>query len=286
MANDLDTAWNKEWKWNPGQGEAALLKIHDGVMQKVQGIIQWYYDKKKWKAWWSQLLRAAAIVLTTVGGLIPLVSSLGWLTFISIDKSGQLPYLFLGVAAGCVGLDKFFGFSSGWIRYITTALALEKARDAFNLDWIALETKANLNPGERLPQMLQRLSQFSSLIDTLVEQETQAWVNEFQSSLSQFEKAANERLEAVRPGAIEVTISNAEKAQDGFILSLDGMAIERVQGSEGQIGHVTPGLHKVAVAAVVGGQSVIASQIVNVAPGIATKVTLALPVTSSLAATA
>ena len=230
-------------------------------------------------------LRAAAIVLTAVGGLIPLVSSLGWLTFISIDRLDS-SHLFLGVAAGCVGLRQILWFLSGWICYITTALALEKARDAFNLDWIALETKANLNPGERLPQMLQRLSQFSSLIDTLVEQETQAWVNEFQSSLSQFEKAANERLEAVRPGAIEVTISNAEKAQDGFILSLDGMAIERVQGSEGQIGHVTPGLHKVAVAAVVGGQSVIASQIVNVAPGIATKVTLALPVTSSLAATA
>ena len=37
-------------------GQAALLKIHDGVMQKVQGIIQWYYDKKKWKAWWSQAI--------------------------------------------------------------------------------------------------------------------------------------------------------------------------------------------------------------------------------------
>jgi SMODS and SLOG-associating 2TM effector domain 2 len=62
---------------------------------------------------------------------------------------GETGYLLIGLAGGCVALDRFFGYWSGWIRYITTALALEKSLDEFRLEWAR-------NPAKLRGQPLQR----------------------------------------------------------------------------------------------------------------------------------
>lgn len=41
----------------------------------------------------------------------------------------------LGIAAGLVMLDRFFGFSTAWVRYISTELHLRQILDEFRLDW-------------------------------------------------------------------------------------------------------------------------------------------------------
>ena len=65
----------------------------------------------------------------------------------------------------------------------------------------------------------------------------------------------------------------------GFDVALDGMNVRaNVRGTKYQVGYVSPGPHKVEVSARVGGQTLEASELVNIAPGEIAKATLALPV--------
>jgi len=239
--------------------------------------IDWYGRHKRRLAWKSRLLRLLAIIFTAVGGLTPIIGSLGW----AQDRNiGQLGYLFLGLAGACVGLDRFFGFSSGWIRYITTKMAIERALSDFRFEWAMMVAKMGANDPtpDQVQLMVQRVKEFSSAINTHVDQETQAWVSEFKTNIAEIEKTAKDQAEATRPGAIEITVTNGMDTEGGFTVTLDGMEVRTVRGTKYQIGYVPPGPHKVAVAGMIKGEELDASELVNVLPGEVAKATLALPV--------
>jgi hypothetical protein len=87
-----------------------------------------------------------------VGGLAPILKAM--LTPDTLRRMpfelGDAGYLLIALAGGCVALDRFFGYSSGRIRYTTTALALEKSLDEFRLEWAAiLRSFAASLPNER-----------------------------------------------------------------------------------------------------------------------------------------
>jgi hypothetical protein len=230
------------------------------------------------------LLRISAILLTTLGGLAPIMGSTGWLKLQSFDYEPavrMLGYVFLALAAACVGLDRFFGFSSGWMRYIMTALMLEKSLSEFRMEWAMIVAK--LGGGSPTPEqvqsMLQRIKEFVAYVDGTVEDETRDWVSEFKTSIADVERTVKEVGAAARPGAIDVTVTNGMDAEGGFDVALDGMNVRaNVRGTKYQVGYVPPGPHKVEVTARVGGQTLEASELVNVAPGEIAKATLALPV--------
>src|SRR5690606_33827087 len=105
---------------------------------------------------------------------------------------GQLGYLFLALAAACVGVDRFFGFSRGWMRYITAALVLERLLSEFRLEWAMMRAKfGGRSPSpEQVQLMLQSIKEFLLRVDGEVEKETQEWIAEFQSSLAEIERTA------------------------------------------------------------------------------------------------
>jgi hypothetical protein len=115
--------------------EKSINMIYQYAEAKSTQTINWYLGHKKQKAVCSRVLRFGAIVLTTLGGIAPVVSSIGWLGPRPNEIMGKAGYLLLATAAACVGLDKFFGISSGWMRYISAALSLQKAQSEFRLDW-------------------------------------------------------------------------------------------------------------------------------------------------------
>lgn len=260
----------------------SLTRLFQYVEKHAQDSIDWYGRKKSRKAWMSSWLRLLAIFWTTLGGLTPILGSIGWheLTILKTPVSlGNVGYLFLGFAAACLGLDKFFGFSSGWMRYITTMMALQRRLSEFRFEWAMMLAKmAEQKPTtDQVQLMIQRLKEFLITVDTDVDQETQAWVSEFKTNLSEVEKSAKAQADTNRPGAIDITLTNGMKTEDGFTVSIDGMEVKRVHGTQYQIGYVPPGPHKITVSGVIGGQPVDASSLVNVAPGAIAGVTLAFP---------
>jgi SMODS and SLOG-associating 2TM effector domain 2 len=276
-----DLAWG-----TPEEARDSIKKLYEYAEAVADTSIYWYGCHKRKIAWKSRLLRLFAIIFTALGGLTPIISSLGW----SIQRGpgvverldfGQLGYLFLGLAAACVGLDRFFGFSSGWMRYITTKMTLERALSDFRFEWamMAAMQGKSLPASEQIQQMIQRVKEFSSAINTHVDQETQSWVSEFKTNIAEIEKTAKAQAEAARPGAIEVIVQNGMETDSGFTVTLDGMRHgAAVRGTKYHIGYLSPGPHMVVVEGTIEGEPLDASEYVNVLPGEVVKASLSLPV--------
>ena len=291
--------------WQPDQVQTCLDSMRQYVEDDVEGAIHWYYAKKPWKAWASQLLKLLTLLATGLGGLLPIVSATG------IFSSGlpeaqrqlrnlqvnQIGYFCFGLAAAFLAFDKYFGYSTGWMRYITTAMSLETALRNFRLDWARTTSGLAGAPpsGAILETLLQKIQDFCAAARTLVEKETQAWVMEFQTNLSQLEKEARAAMDSARaevemaqkeskvaadstrPGAIDLTVENVLDTDHGYDVSVDGeLRKSAVTGKTCAIMKVVSGLHELAVRAVMSGSPAHASEIVNVAAGTAVKVSITL----------
>jgi len=272
-----------EWQ-EPEQIQTSIGLLFEFAEASANYSIDWYEAKRARKASKSRMLRFLAILLTVFGGLTPILGGLG-LSNIPVSKDrtlnlGQLGYLFLGLAAACVGFDKFFGFSSGWMRYISTKITLERILSEFRLDWAMMVAKFGKKaPTEDQVQlMIQRVKEFLTAITTQVEQETQAWVLEFKTNLADIEKSAKEQGESTRPGAIDITVTNGLDAEGGFTVTLDGMDVKsKIKGTNYQLSYVPPGPHKVAASGSIKGEQREVSELVNVGPGEIAKATLVFP---------
>jgi len=270
-------AQNLKWK-KADEVQASINELYEYAEASANASIEWYGKQKNNLARMSQRLRSLAILLTTLGGLMPIVSALGVST-VNVNI-GQLGYLFLGLAAACVGYDRFFGYSSGWMRYITTKMLLEKSLAEFRLDWAMMVAKLgdHTPTPDQVQLMIQRLKEFLIAVNGHVEKETQTWISEFKTNIAELEKSAKTQAEASQPGAIEITVTNGMETEDGFTVALDGMEIRKVRGTKYQIGYVYPGPHRIAITGTIKNEPLDASELVNVAPGEIAKATLAFPV--------
>jgi hypothetical protein len=147
--------------------------------------IDWYLHDKRSKARWSRTLRVLTILLTAGGGLVPLLRASGIETL-----RAEWGYVLLALAAACLGLDRFFGFSSAWMRYLMTSMALQRLLLDFQMDWSMANARmeqASPTPVQCL-DLLQRMKNFAIAVQREVEDETFAWVTEFQSALARIEQ--------------------------------------------------------------------------------------------------
>lgn len=181
------------------QVAAEFNQLYQQIENKALEMIDWYLRDNMSKAKWSRALRLGAILLTTIGGLLPIFQG-------AIQGNyGQYGYLVLGLAAACVGVDKFFGLSSGWIRDMSTQLSLQKILAEFQIGWILLwvDIEDNKPTPEQQKTLLHYLKDFQAQLFTEIHQETQLWAAEFQSSLIQLEKYAKMRSEMQRANQID-----------------------------------------------------------------------------------
>jgi hypothetical protein len=188
--------------WSRPAIDSSLAVLRRYVESEAQRQIDWYFRKMKGKSQASTALRFSAIVLFVVGGLVPICKAT-----LAADTLRKLPfdfgeagYLVIAIAAGCLALDRFFGYSTGWIRYVTTALAIEKSLEEFRMEWTRHTARLlGEQPNEmQLDQLLLTCATFSLAIRSQVEQETKAWVVEFQSNLAQLEEDLHARAAEIK----------------------------------------------------------------------------------------
>ena len=63
--------------WQPNNVQKSLDSMRQYVEDDVESAIRWYYAKKPWKAWASQLLKFLTLLAMGLGGLLPIVSATG-----------------------------------------------------------------------------------------------------------------------------------------------------------------------------------------------------------------
>ncbi len=90
------------------------------------------------------------------------------------------------VAVACVGVDRYFGMTSGWMRDVATAQAVQRRLQALQFDWASESIREVLGPaegtaGEAAERCLGVLRRFTEDVTELVRAETTDWMVEFRT---------------------------------------------------------------------------------------------------------
>jgi hypothetical protein len=271
-----------------GSDSKALWNYSNDLRQSAENraneIINWYIERKNPVARNARALRFMAIVFAAFGGLIPFIVGSGLLPkIVGLDWT-QIGYISLGIAASCIALDRFFGFSSSWIRYITTSIVLQKHLAEFQYDWAVLSSKAvgnEFNP-DMCENMLRRVQTFMLKILTELEKEAADWAAEYRSNLAEMEKATREKLETMGPGSISLRIVNADKIKDGVSILVDGVVKQVSKQQDIFLSPIDPGDHFIQAKGETNGSAITAAGNVRVETGRIVALELRLEVPKSL----
>lgn len=133
---DLGPTERLQLSWEAGQIVTSLEALFERITEEAESAINWYLRAKRPKKCCAIWLRVGSIASVTVAGIIPILSQM-----FTVEGRPRIQPAWatvaLGVAAALVLLDRFFGFSSGWMRYIATELNLRQLNQEFQLDWEA-----------------------------------------------------------------------------------------------------------------------------------------------------
>jgi len=266
--------------WNGTDVKESLNAIFYYVEAEAAKSLTWYWRGKRIKRFLSRWIQFLAVSLTVAGGMVPIVIQL-WPRTPPINPLWTS--LFVGIAAGLLALDKAFGFSTGWARYVVAATSIRRALEEFRMDWMLLESNFSIpSTTENLRILLTRAKDFRMAIEALVFRETQDWVTEFQSNMSQLERDVTAQVDKLKeqaekvaapPGAITVDLPNADTAAPGKVQ----VKLENAEGTvtdETLTGkkawtrlNVPPGQYKISATGLVDGKLASADAVVVVKSG-------------------
>jgi hypothetical protein len=271
--------------------EKALKALYEYAESEAKRKIEWYRQKKTWKSQLSWGLRLVAIVLFALGVLVPIIKA-AFPTFTVQYRStfdlGQAGYLLIAIAAGCFGLDRYFGYS--WVRYVTTAMAIEKSLNEYRMEWTRVTARNTGIPfrAEVIDGLIRLTKEFVLSTLTQVEHETRLWATEFKSSLADLDrgispsvemiqKELREEADVLQNGALSLKVTNGPETDHGFSVSVDDKVVEEsVLENKCEILSLAPGLHKLRVDGTIEKETAFASEIVRVQPGLVHRLNLTL----------
>jgi hypothetical protein len=257
------TETNSFPNWNHDKAKESLDKVYEWTIQ-----IAWYEKKKKPNRILSQLIRFLSVLLAGIGALCPLIDATKIYEAFNFSQWG---YVFLALAAGIAGFDYYFGCSSGWMRKIVTQVSLERVLKEFRYDWAILEATSFGN-GERDNSVafLKLSKEFTTRTENLVKQETDAWVAEFRTNISNLEKVLKTEIDARKQGSIRVVVKNSSDFENVDIF-LNDIFVKQLKGvSEGVINDVGSGQHEVMVIGERAGKTSKETKVIEVRAGVLT----------------
>lgn len=164
----------------PRDREMTSAEAYSNLQSFLITSTSWYLNKKRNKRRWSKFLRFGAIVLAVSGGLVPIADGV-W-----VDSPHNIGYLLLGVAAGFQLLDRGFGFSAGWSRHLSTAIALQECSMQLAFEYSRL--KDVLEADREAEWAL--ISTVSKRVWKIIGMETTSWASDFASVMDEIEKTS------------------------------------------------------------------------------------------------
>ncbi|MFI1160527.1 SLATT domain-containing protein [Streptomyces sioyaensis] len=166
-----------DWGEPADRLDALYLWTEEGALRAAD----WYLHDRLGKRRGARVLRLGAAAGVTVGGALPLLDLAGvW------AGGASWGCLSLLLAAVCVGGDRYFGVTAGWMRDLATAQAIHRRLEALQFDWAAVSVREVLGPaegtaGEAAERCLGVLRRFNEDLGELVRAETADWMAEFRA---------------------------------------------------------------------------------------------------------
>ncbi|MFE0101267.1 SLATT domain-containing protein [Streptomyces sp. NPDC059009] len=193
-----------------GEPAARLDELYRWVERGALNTAEWYLSDRAWKRRGARLLRGGAALGAVGAGVLPLLDLAG---VGAAAGAGVAAWGFVSLLAGvaCVGCDRFFGLTSGWMRDVATAQAVQRRLQALQFDWASESVREVLGPtdgtaSEAAERCLGVLRKFSEDVTELVRAETADWMVEFRSG------PAPMAMQAMVPSRGEVPAQGARGA--------------------------------------------------------------------------
>lgn len=194
-AHDIQAGPLLGLSWKEEDREASLASVFEHVRKDAFDTIAWYQKARTPKrrvAWGARflsiLLVGAAAFLPLLEGTLPMPVNPLWIS------------LAIAAGVGALALDRALGTSTGWIRCIKTELRIRDGVESFELEWemerATWEGKAPTP--QQVTAMLERAKAQAAQINAIVQEETNAWADEFQNSIHQLDQALQSRAAAAR----------------------------------------------------------------------------------------
>ncbi|HYH82337.1 MAG TPA: SLATT domain-containing protein [Longimicrobium sp.] len=268
--------------WAAADVETSLAAVYSHVMKDADEALGWYQRNRVPKKRGGLSIRVMAVLLIAAAGLLPLVIQLAD-PLLRDGQGNELVRInplwssfFVGLAAALVAYDRYFGLSSGWIRYVSTALSIRTAMEAFEMEWACQRaTLAGAAPNAaQLEQMLAKCKEFANRLNSIVGDETNTWVQEFQASLKEVDNAvraaqdeAKQRKQSSVPGALNLTLANRASVKGKWKVQVDDADPQEYSGNSAALAPLEPGLRLIRVFGTVGDEARAEEKTVTITPG-------------------
>ncbi len=156
-----------------------LDELYQWVERAALDTAAWYLADRVWKRLAARVLRGGASLGALAGAALPLLDLTG-----VVGGAAPWGYLALLSCVACVAVDRFFGVTSGWMRDVATAQAVQRRLQVLRFDWASESAREVLGPaegtaGEAAERCLGVLRRFSEDVTELVRVETADWMVEF-----------------------------------------------------------------------------------------------------------
>ncbi|EFE76372.1 membrane protein [Streptomyces filamentosus NRRL 15998] len=162
-----------------GEPAERLDELYRWVETGALDTADWYLNDRVWKRRAARALRMGTAAGVVAGAALPLLDLTG-----ALSGSAGWGYLSLLLGAACMACDRYFGLTSGWIRNLATAQAVQRRLQVLQFDWASEWVREMLGPtegtaSEATERCLGVLRRFSEDVTELVRSETADWMVEF-----------------------------------------------------------------------------------------------------------
>ena len=265
-------------KWDEKNALASLDKLYAFAFQEAQKAEDWYWKKTAQKKRWAMWLRVIAIAAVTVAGIIPILTPI-WQNENQPVINPIWSSFAVAIGTAALGLDKYFGFSSGWIRYVTSALSVKGWLIEFKYDWElnrAMITAIDKFSEQEMQTMIAKCSSFALKVSNAVQEETKQWAQEFQAGIGSLGEALKEQASISQPSGVVINLENGAQCKDGWEIQVNGRKFGKHHGNTGVLTDLRVGLYQVAITGVIGKKELHAETAFKIEAGQITTITLKL----------
>lgn len=225
----------------------ALTKLFQHTVAKAQNNIDWYTRNARLKKRRAQIIRLLSLSMLGIGSVSPVMIDLYHEQNPSADIPTSIATLIIAAGTGLIALDRFWGYSTGWMRFLTTEMQIKTLLESFQYDWYTQINQFDVNETGLTEALITRCATLRDQINNMVQEETKSWVEEFQASLRTYDTSLKALSEGSQPGAISVKVECGEEYDQGWMVILDDKLKYKRQGKHAAIINVAPGQHRIAI---------------------------------------
>lgn len=189
VTDDLERPDLAALDWSAPQRAESLSVVFNHAVGLSRNAEAWYARKRPAKRRCGRALRVGAVVLGSVAAVLPILAEI-WTTNSKPAIAPGWATVALAAAATLIALDHYFGFSSGWMRFMGAELRVTRLRHDFEYSWNAYRANsANPPTAAEVAALLELAHSVVLAVDDVVAEETGSWVVEFRGSLARTEEA-------------------------------------------------------------------------------------------------